>query len=70
MAHIDLRALVRAEHKANKEGHAAATLETTRLHQEADAAERRGEYYTADLTRRHAEEQQAAANRRWRPRSN
>ena len=70
MAHTDLRAAARAEHDASKRGHAAATLETTKLHMEADAAEERGEHYTADLTRRYAAEQQTAANRRWRPLSN
>ncbi|AZS06760.1 hypothetical protein HOU95_gp047 [Streptomyces phage Hiyaa] len=70
MAHLDLRAAARAQHTEQKAGHAAATLETTRMHMEADAAEERGEYYTADLTRRAADEQQAAANRRWRPLSN
>lgn len=70
MAHTDLRAAARAQHDADQRGHAAATLATTRLHLEADAAEERGEHYTADLTRRHADEQQAAANRRFRPLSN
>jgi len=70
MTFIDLRAWARAEHEANKAGHLAATQETTRMHMEADDAEQRGEHYTADLTRRAADEQQAQANRRWRPRAN
>lgn len=70
MAHLDLKALAREQHATQKAGHAAATLETTRMHMDADAAEARGEYYTADLTRRAAEEQQTEANRRWRPLSN
>lgn len=70
MAHTDLRAATRAEHDANKRSYAAATLETTQMHIAADAAEERGEHYTADLTRRAADEQQAQANRRWRPLSN
>lgn len=70
MAHIDLRAQVRAQHDADQRGYRAATLATTLMHLDADEAEDRGEHYTADLTRRAADADQAQANRTYRPRSN
>jgi hypothetical protein len=70
VAHIDVGQQVRTGHAYSERRHLEATQETTRMLMDADAAEARGEHYTADLTRRAAAEQQVAANKRWRPRSN
>ena len=70
MAHIDVTKQVREGHAYKEHRHQEATQKTTKMLMDADAAEQRGEHYTADLTRRAAAEQQVAANKRWRPRSN
>lgn len=70
MAHIDLRAQARQQHETAKAAHLEITNATTQMHMDADAAEERGEHYTADLTRRAADEMQANANRTYRPLSN
>lgn len=70
MPFTDLGRLLAAEHTERERQHLAATRETTEMHMAADEAEERGEHYTADLTRRAADSQQAEANRRWRPWAN
>lgn len=70
MAHTDLRAQVRQQYDAAKAAHLEVTGATTQMLMDADAAEERGEHYTADLTRRAAAEMQTDANRKYRPLSN
>lgn len=65
MAHIDLREMVRIEHDTLKAEHREATLATTRMHMQADAAEQQGDRQSASDLRAVAHEVQVSANKRW-----